>query len=70
MVSANGYSSNRQFSVFKEFSKKIKGEAERYSESFHNLSPCVYEDFKIGWLLILVLCITVLLAFGLLLMKL
>lgn len=32
LVSANGYSSNRQFSVFKEFSKKIKGEAESNPE--------------------------------------
>ncbi|KAK8650748.1 hypothetical protein V6N13_140374 [Hibiscus sabdariffa] len=32
LLSGNGYSSNRQFSVFKEFSKKIKGEASRNSE--------------------------------------
>ncbi|KAL4324126.1 hypothetical protein GQ457_11G003240 [Hibiscus cannabinus] len=32
LLSGNGYPSNRQFSVFKEFSKKIKGEASRSSE--------------------------------------
>ncbi|KAL4340038.1 hypothetical protein GQ457_08G020990 [Hibiscus cannabinus] len=32
LLSGNGYSSNRQFSVFKEFSKKIKGEASRNSD--------------------------------------
>ncbi|KAE8679640.1 Mitochondrial import inner membrane translocase subunit TIM44-1 [Hibiscus syriacus] len=32
LLSGNGYSGNRQFSVFKEFSKKIKGEAGRNSE--------------------------------------
>ena len=30
LTGANGYSSNRQFSVFNEFSKKIRGEASRY----------------------------------------
>ncbi|KAM7259743.1 hypothetical protein ACFE04_015484 [Oxalis oulophora] len=29
LLSANGYTSNRQFSVFNEFSKQIKGEAEK-----------------------------------------
>ncbi|KAH9729383.1 mitochondrial import inner membrane translocase subunit TIM44-2 [Citrus sinensis] len=37
LVSANGYSSNRQFSVFKEFSKKIKGEAESNPEFKHSV---------------------------------
>ncbi|KAL5860060.1 hypothetical protein ACOSQ4_001356 [Xanthoceras sorbifolium] len=32
LLSPNGYSSNRRFSVFNEFSKKIKGEAERNPE--------------------------------------
>lgn len=32
LVSPNGCSSNRQFSVFNEFSKKIKGEAESNPE--------------------------------------
>ncbi|KAE8684590.1 Mitochondrial import inner membrane translocase subunit TIM44-1 [Hibiscus syriacus] len=32
LLSGNGHSSIRQFSVFKEFSKKIKGEASRNSE--------------------------------------
>ncbi|KAE8664865.1 Mitochondrial import inner membrane translocase subunit TIM44-1 [Hibiscus syriacus] len=32
LLFGNGYSGNRQFSVFKEFSKKIKGEASRNSE--------------------------------------
>ncbi|XVF72001.1 hypothetical protein PTKIN_Ptkin12aG0086100 [Pterospermum kingtungense] len=32
LISGNGYSSNRRFSVFNEFSKKIKGEANRNPE--------------------------------------
>ncbi|KAJ0111382.1 hypothetical protein Patl1_01777 [Pistacia atlantica] len=34
LLSSNSYSSNRRFSVFNEFSKKVKGEAERNPE-FH-----------------------------------
>lgn len=37
VLSGNGYSSNRRFSVFNEFSKKIKGEANRYFEATNDI---------------------------------
>lgn len=41
--------------MFNEFSKKIKGEAERYVEFFHYLLfVYIYGCIKIGWLFILI----------------